>query len=150
MGTLTSLKKLKRHGFNFLQASFQIREGLVITWKLKKPLGFETAPQMACSRGSYSMTSSKTAFQGRKFDFDKVSKIASKCLRMLPNDVSDVPKWLGTLTRSYIDPRSILKKSKKNHFFEFFSNFEAHFVKEFLIKWVVGGKKIIFFRKSKI
>ena len=47
-----------------------------------------------------------------------------------------------------------MKKSKKNHFFEFFSSFEADFVKEFLIKWVVGGKKIIFFKnrsfKSKI
>ena len=100
------------------------------------------------------MTSSKTAFQGRKFDFEKVSKITSKCLRMLPNDVSDVPKWLGTLTWSYIDPRSILKKSKKIIFFEFFSSFEADFVKEFLIKWVVDGKKIIFFKnqsfKSKI
>ena len=48
-----------------------------------------------------------------------------------------------------------MKKSKKiPFFFEFFSNFEADFVKEFLIKWVVGDKKIIFFKnqslKSKI
>ena len=55
-------------------------------------LGFETASQMACFRGSYGMTSSKTAFQGRKFDFEQASKITSKCLRMLPNGVSDVPK----------------------------------------------------------
>ena len=111
---------------------------------MKKPLGFETAPQIACSRGWYSMTSSKSTFQGRKFDFEKVSKIASKYLRKLFNGVSDVPKWLGTLTWSYIEPRSILKKSKKIHFFEFFSSLEADFVKEFLIKWVVGDKKIIF------
>ena len=47
-----------------------------------------------------------------------------------------------------------MKKSKKIHFFEFFSSLEADFVKEFLIKWVVGDKKIIFFEnqsfKSKI
>ena len=58
--------------------------------KIEKALCFETASQMACSRGSYGMTSSKTAFQGRKFDFEKVSKITSKCLVMLPNGVSDV------------------------------------------------------------
>ena len=39
---------------------------------------------------------------------------------------------------------------EKNHFFEFFSSFEADFVKEFLIKWVVGDKKNNFFQKLKL
>ena len=46
------------------------------------------------------------------------------------------------------------KIEKNSFFFEFFSSLEADFVKEFLIKWVVGDKKIIFFEnqsfKSKI
>ena len=41
-----------------------------------------------------------------------------------------------------------MKKSKKIHFSEFFSSSEADFVKEFLIKWVVGDKKIIFFKNQ--
>ena len=63
---------------------------------------------------------------------------------MLSNDVSDVTKWLGTPQWSYIEHIAILKKSKKIHFFQEFSDFQADFLKDLLIKVVVADKKIIF------
>ena len=108
--------------------SFQIRKGLIITWKFKEPLGFELTPQIACFTRSNSIRRRKSHFQGRNFDFEKVSQIASECIRMLRNDVLDVPKWLGTLQRSYIEHMHILKKFKKIHFFQKFSNFQGPFL----------------------
>ena len=43
----------------------------------------------------------------------------------------------------------ILKKSKKNHFFQKFSNFQAAFLKDLLTKVVVADTKIIFFKNQR-
>ena len=62
----------------------------------------------------------KKNFQGQNFVFEKVFQIASKCMRMLPNDTSDTPKRLGTFRWPYIKHTSILRKSKKIIFLIFF------------------------------
>ena len=42
-----------------------------------------------------------------------------------------------------------MRKSYRNHFFEFFSSFQADFLKDLLIKVVVADKKINFFKNER-
>ena len=78
----------------------------------------------------------KKAFQGQNFVFEKVFQITSESMRMLLNDISDVPKRLWTLRWPYIKQRSILTKSlKKIIFLNSFRVFK-------LIKVIVTDKKI--------